>query len=124
MGIFDKKKNKEKALKTRESTLSKRERLAPRLADNPALSIHNTELDFRNEVYDEAEIASSIEMGFLAQSLNAQRELIAPEKHPDFDGETCVSCGDDMPEERLKMGRVRCVYCQEALEKRNKLMGK
>lgn len=124
MGIFSKEKNKIKALNTRESTMSKRERLAPRLSDNPNLSIHNTELDFTNEVYDEAEIASSIEMGFLAQSLNAQRELIAPEKHPDFDGETCVSCGDDIPPERLKMGRVRCVYCQEVKEKKEKLIGK
>lgn len=122
MGLISKK--KEKLLKTKESTRGRRERLAPRLAENPSLSIHNTELDFNNEVYDEGEIASSIEMGFLAQSLNAQRELIRPETHPDFDGETCVSCGDDMPEERLKLGRVRCVYCQSEIEKRNKLMGK
>lgn len=124
MGIFSKKENKKSILNTRESTQSRRERLAPRLAENPNLSIHNTELDFRNEVYDEGEIASSIEMEFLAQSLNKQREQIRPETHPDFDGETCVSCGDDIPPERLKMGRVRCVYCQDELEKRAKLMGK
>lgn len=122
MGLLSNK--KEKVLKTQESTRGRRERLAPRLSENPNLSIHNTELDFNNEVYDEGEIASAIEMSFLAQSLNAQRELIRPETHPDFDGEACVDCGDDIPEERLKLGRVRCVYCQSALEKRNKLHGK
>lgn len=29
----------------------------------------------------------------------------------------CVDCGDDMPEGRLKLGRIRCISCQERLEK-------
>lgn len=41
----------------------------------------------------------------------------APEKHPDFDGATCVSCGDEMPPVRLAYGRIRCVICQTKIER-------
>ena len=40
-----------------------------------------------------------------------------PESHPDFDGETCVGCGDEISPIRLRMGRVRCVDCQARLER-------
>jgi RNA polymerase-binding transcription factor DksA len=33
--------------------------------------------------------------------------------HPD-----CDDCGNEIPMARLQMGRIRCVYCQERLEKR------
>lgn len=33
-----------------------------------------------------------------------------------WDGETCFDCGEDMPEERIEMGRVRCVPCQSKAE--------
>jgi RNA polymerase-binding transcription factor DksA len=35
-----------------------------------------------------------------------------------WDGETCFDCGDDMPEERIEMGRVRCVHCQSIAERK------
>ena len=41
----------------------------------------------------------------------------APEKHPDFDGANCVTCGDEMPPVRLAYGRIRCVICQTKLER-------
>lgn len=34
-----------------------------------------------------------------------------------WDGETCFDCGEDMPEERIEMGRVRCVPCQSKAER-------
>lgn len=37
-----------------------------------------------------------------------------------WDGETCFDCGDDIPEERLEMGRVRCVPCQQVAEKKGR----
>lgn len=82
------------------------------------------ELDFDNEVYDEADIASALEMGFIAQALEAHKAKVAKETHPDFDGENCLDCGEEIPELRLSMGRIRCVYCQEALERKNKLHGR
>lgn len=35
-----------------------------------------------------------------------------------WDGETCFDCGEDLPEERVEMGRVRCVPCQTVAEKK------
>jgi RNA polymerase-binding transcription factor DksA len=37
-----------------------------------------------------------------------------------WDGETCFDCGDAYPAERIAMGRVRCVHCQEVAEKKGK----
>ena len=34
-----------------------------------------------------------------------------------WDGETCFDCGEDLPEERIEMGRVRCVICQTKAER-------
>jgi RNA polymerase-binding transcription factor DksA len=72
------------------------------------------------EVYDEAEIASALEAGFIAQALEHHRAKVAPEKHPDFDGSHCVDCDVEIPIERLNLGKVRCVDCQVALEKLNR----
>lgn len=43
----------------------------------------------------------------------------APQSHPDFDGEHCISCGDTIPQGRLDIGKIRCVDCQSILEQRN-----
>ena len=42
-----------------------------------------------------------------------------PESHPDFDGVHCVEpdCEIEIPTARLALGKVRCVDCQELLEK-------
>ena len=42
----------------------------------------------------------------------------APQTHPDFDGENCVTCGDELPQVRLAYGRIRCVICQTKIERR------
>lgn len=86
--------------------------------------LNHIDLDFENEVYDEADIASALEMGFIAQALEAHKAKVAKETHPDFDGESCLDCGEEIPQLRLDMGRIRCVHCQEALERKNKLHGR
>jgi RNA polymerase-binding transcription factor DksA len=45
------------------------------------------------------------------------RKQVGPETHPDFDGAHCVTCEEPIPAARLALGKVRCVYCQEDLEK-------
>lgn len=47
------------------------------------------------------------------------RQANAPQYHPDFDGEHCVACGEQIPIARLAMGKVRCVECQEREERRH-----
>lgn len=54
-------------------------------------------------------------------SLHNHRLKMAPESHPDFDGQHCVDCECDMPVERLAWGRVRCVECQEHLDRVSKM---
>lgn len=77
-----------------------------------------------NEVYDEADIASALERGFIAQALENHRKKVAPESHPDFDGKHCIDCDVLIPEGRLALGKVRCVDCQSELEKYNKIYGR
>jgi hypothetical protein len=57
-----------------------------------------------------------------AENFRCLREVQArlqPESHPDFDGMHCVEprCAVVLPKARLEMGRIRCVSCQEALER-------
>lgn len=77
-----------------------------------------------DDVYDEADIASALEMGFIAKALADHKNKVAPESHPDFDGEHCIDCDADIPVVRLNMGKIRCVDCQSELELRNKLKGR
>lgn len=44
----------------------------------------------------------------------------APQTHPDFDGEHCVTCDADMPAARLALGRMFCVGCQTKIERKQK----
>jgi len=67
-----------------------------------------------------AALAASLADGGIA----AARRANAPETHPDFDGVTCIDCGDDIPKARLDMGRIRCVRCQSEKEHRGKLVAR
>ena len=77
-----------------------------------------------NEVYDECDIAAKLEANFVAQALKRHQEKMAPQTHPDFDGEHCVDCDVEIPKLRLDMGKVRCVDCQSELERINKIYGR
>lgn len=69
------------------------------------------------DLIDEANsLAAALTEGAIALARRAN----APETHPDFDGENCVDCDRAIPKERLDMGKVRCVDCQEIVELRNK----
>lgn len=76
------------------------------------------------EVMDEADAASLFQMNENTKAIAAVVAMNAPEKHPDFDGESCIDCGETIPEQRLKLGKIRCVDCQTALEKRAKLFAR
>lgn len=55
-----------------------------------------------------------------AQALRVIQARSAPETHPDFDGVHCVDMGEEIPPERLALGKVRCIDCQRVLERRSK----
>ncbi len=67
---------------------------------------------------DDADVADSNITAFINNSLTANSKALRPQKHPDFDGENCVDCGDKMVPERLAFGRVRCTLCQTEIERR------
>lgn len=48
------------------------------------------------------------------------RDRVKPEQHPDFDGRHCVEaeCEVAIPDERLALGKVRCVECASLIEKK------
>jgi len=73
------------------------------------------------EVFDEVDIANAIEMENIKQALLNHQKKLAPETHPDFDGESCLDCGAEIPPARLAMFKIRCVDCQSMIEKKSKL---
>lgn len=73
------------------------------------------------DVMDEGDQAALFQMNENAKAIAETRARLAPEKHPDFDGETCIECGEDIPKQRLAMGRIRCVHCQEIIERNKRL---
>ena len=55
-----------------------------------------------------------------SNAIASASQACAPETHPDFDGESCVDCGETIPAKRLAMFKVRCVRCQSILEHQRK----
>lgn len=66
------------------------------------------------DLFDEA---SELEAELREKAVENTRRLAAPETHPDFDGIHCVDCGDPIHHARLSLGKVRCINCQEYLER-------
>lgn len=73
------------------------------------------------DIKDEADMASAFQMRENANALAIVVAANRPETHPDFDGESCLDCGGDIPSARLAMGKIRCVACQTSIERKNKL---
>lgn len=67
---------------------------------------------------DPLDEASALSASITEQAIAEARRTVAKEFHPDFDGESCIDCGDTIPEARLLMGRIRCVRCQTLKERR------
>lgn len=63
------------------------------------------------------ELASASEEMARDNAIAVSAKAMAPQKHPDFDGVHCLVCDDEIPPQRLAMGRIRCVHCQTRLER-------
>lgn len=72
----------------------------------------------QDKLTDPSDVASRQEAAFRFHALNSAADACRPQFHPEFDGEHCLDCDGDIPYERLKMHKIRCVYCQSALEKK------
>lgn len=69
--------------------------------------------DRYTELMDQAQVQTERNN---SAAVEAARAKAGPEYHPDFDGESCVECGGEIPAGRLALAKVRCVPCQEVLE--------
>lgn len=67
---------------------------------------------------NQLEMAERLEQAQRDSAVAKAQRMAAPETHPDFDGNNCVSCDEAIPYARIKLGKVRCVACQSALERR------
>jgi RNA polymerase-binding transcription factor DksA len=83
-------------------------------------------LDIEDAVHfsDESDRASHIEEAANVVAIEAVRALVAPESDPDFDGKTCIECGEAIPRKRLDLGKIRCVSCQGVKEIKSRLYAK
>lgn len=72
--------------------------------------------DLSDEVLELAERV--INMGIEERIMQARKKQCDNSKFAFWDGKTCFDCGDNMPKERIEMGRVRCIYCQSIAERK------
>lgn len=70
---------------------------------------------------DPLDMASRHEEAFTALALKAAAKNLERETHPDFDGQHCMECGNEIEDGRLKLHKIRCIECQRAIEQLNKL---
>lgn len=68
----------------------------------------------------EFEMADQLAQAQRDSQIMASRQALAPQQDNRFDGANCVECSNEMPKERIAMGRIRCTACQTQLEKRGK----
>ena len=77
-----------------------------------------------NQFSDEIDRANYIADLANQEAVKHYSLLAAPEQKQDESGawetEECVDCGEDIPAERLALGKVRCVHCQSTLETRRR----
>ena len=68
--------------------------------------------------------ASNVTLASTANQIAHLSYLAAPEQVQNEDGTwpvtECTSCGNDIEEGRLNLGKVRCLRCQETLEKKRR----
>jgi RNA polymerase-binding transcription factor DksA len=73
-----------------------------------------------NDIADNAEKQEA-----MARELMLKRHRERPKETPEFDeygSRICLDCGGDIGEKRIKaVDAVRCIHCQNQLEKENKL---
>lgn len=61
---------------------------------------------------------------FTADRIEVARRLAGPESHPDFEAPYCLDCGTEIPEQRLALGKIRCVHCQQLKENQSRMFRK
>ena len=70
---------------------------------------------------DDLDRASELTAAQTESYINFARRAARPEQEQ-IDGvwpqPDCDDCGEEIPTERLTLGKIRCIFCQKALERR------
>ncbi len=70
---------------------------------------------------DEIDRANDLAARYTENYIDEVRRRNKPEQVQRPDGSwpepDCVECGDAIPTARLSLGKIRCIFCQEALER-------
>jgi RNA polymerase-binding transcription factor DksA len=69
---------------------------------------------------DDLDRASELTLTLTDAYISGVRSLAAPEQRQNADGTWPTpecECGEAIPEGRLRLGKIRCISCQEDLEK-------
>lgn len=69
---------------------------------------------------DVLDLAAELQDNFNNRGIAAAAAATAPQTDPDYDGKHCIECFALIPKARRDLGRIKCVGCQEALEKKEK----
>ena len=73
---------------------------------------------------DVLDAAANLTLASTTNQIAHYSYLAAPEQVRNEDGTwpvtECTSCGNDIEEGRLNLGKVRCLRCQETLEKKRR----
>ena len=70
---------------------------------------------------DELDRASDIEIASTEEGIRRSLAKLRPQYDSRFDGIHCVDCGEALPAIRVTNTRVRCVDCQELVDRKGKL---
>lgn len=73
---------------------------------------------------DPLDVATMVSEIATQDALDRTRRLAAPEQVQNADGTwpttDCVDCGEPIETPRLELGKLRCITCQIALERKQK----
>lgn len=73
---------------------------------------------------DPIDEANALAASLTEHAIAAARLISGPESHPDFDGESCIDCGETIPVARLALGKIRCIRCQSLKERKAAQFGR
>ena len=74
-----------------------------------------------DEIDRAAIISDAHNQACIDKAVQANKPQQEPDEHGEYPHVECVDCGDELPVERLRLGRVYCVACQELIELRGRL---
>jgi len=82
------------------------------------------EIDDTEKYADEIDRAAAIANAHNEACVDSARMAMRPQQEPDEHGRypvtDCAECGEDIPVERLRLGRIYCVDCQDRMERRGR----